>query len=520
MGLLSNLMRVAVALAWVLFLHPSVAQGQDNAASFDGAGDYLYAGNLTPGASFTFEAWTRFDSVSTAQTIVAAASLTDSLNAFYLGYFANTGEWIVELDDDDPYEADDCASANTLCVPTSPTQGALLHVAVVVQGIQMTLFFDGVEVGTETAATPPSFGSDAWVLGAETDAGVFGTDAFVGLLDEVRVWSVARSGAEILCTKDWALTGNESGLYARWSMNEGPFSIAALDSAGSFDASIFGDPEFIGSPFGLTQSTGGDIPCLNVDGDQDGFTLQDGDCDDDDAGINPGALEICNGLDDDCDGVIDEGLDLDQDGFLPCGDDVDCDDQDGTVYPGAAELCDGVDTDCDGALPVDEEDEDADSWTLCAGDCDDTDPLVNPGIAEFCNGKDDNCDDQIGGEELDSDGDGYRPCSGDCDDTNAQMHPAATEDCSDGLDNDCDGLSDQTDPDCAGDDDDAADDDDAGDDDDSWLPDDDDSADEPVVRRDGCDCGDGVTGGVGLSYVLVLGLLAPRRRRGVWRDSL
>jgi len=500
-------------------LLPVLASAQNNAAELDGAGDYFYAGALNPGANFPFEAWTRLDSVTSGQAVVSASSLGDSLNAFYLGYFANTDEWMVELDDDDPWEGDDCAESNTLCVGVTQTAGANLHLAVVVQGTTMTLYLNGIQVGTEVAATPPVFGSDLWILGAETDGGGFGSDGFIGVLDEVRVWSLARSEADIQCTMNWALTGSESGLYARWAMDEGPFPpIFATDSAGTFNATLQGNPTFIPSPFGLIQSSGGgDIPCLNADDDQDGYTTEQGDCNDSDAGINPGASEICNNVDDNCDGVIDEGLDWDEDGFVPCGPLTDCDDFDPSIYPGATEICDGWDGDCDGVVPEDEWDLDGDWWFDCDGDCDDNDAGVNPGAIESCNGLDDNCDDQIGSEEFDSDGDTYRPCSGDCDDTNPGINPTATEDCFDGVDNDCDGFSDANDPDCSGDDDDdtGSDDDDTGSDDDdtSWLGDDDDSAPLIIDRRGGCDCGNEVTAQTGLSLIFALGLLVPWRRK-------
>jgi len=505
---------LALALPFLLaLLSPQPAAAQDTAAELDGALDYFYAGPLTPGVNFTVEAWTRLDSVSSGQAVVSAASLGDSFNAFYLGYLGNlTDEWTVELDDDDAFEGDDCSSANTLCVPVTQSAGANQHVAVVVQGTTMTLYLNGIAVGSEVAATPPVFAGDLWILGAETDGGGFGAAGFIGLLDEVRVWNTARSAADIQCTMNWALTGTESGLYARWDMNENAFALAAADSAGSFDATLFGDPSFVASPFSLTQSVGGDIPCLDNDGDNDGYTSSQGDCDDSDASINPGATETCNDLDDNCNGVIDEGFDSDGDGFVPCGALPDCDDFDAFIYPGASEICDGFDSDCDGVLPQEEEDNDTDGWFDCNGDCDEANPSVNPGAAETCNGLDDNCDDQIGSEEFDSDGDGYRPCSGDCDDTNPAISPAATEDCSDGVDNDCDGLGDATDPDCAGDDDD--DDDTTSDDDDtSWLMDDDDSAPPMIERRDGCDCGNEVSGQTGLSLIFALGLIAPWRRK-------
>ncbi len=184
-----------------------------------------------------------------------------------------------------------------------------------------------------------------------------------------------------------------------------------------------------------------------IDQDDDGVTLCDGDCDDTDPNVHPGAEEICNGIDDNCNGFIDEGFDQDNDGWATCN--GDCDDTNPTVHPGAEEFCNGIDDNCDGQ--TDEGfDQDNDGWTTCAGDCDDTDPNVNPDAQEECNCIDDDCDGLVD-EDFDQDNDGWTTCGptcsddGDCDDTNPDIHPDAIEEC-DGIDNDCDGV---TDPDCA-----------------------------------------------------------------------
>ncbi|MBI5871822.1 putative metal-binding motif-containing protein [archaeon] len=67
------------------------------------------------------------------------------------------------------------------------------------------------------------------------------------------------------------------------------------------------------------------------------------DCDDTDPLIYPGASEICDGLDNNCNGYVDE-TDLDNDGFTFCSD---CNDSNSNIYPGASETCDGMDNDCD-----------------------------------------------------------------------------------------------------------------------------------------------------------------------------
>ena len=203
------------------------------------------------------------------------------------------------------------------------------------------------------------------------------------------------------------------------------------------------------------------IPGDEVDADGDGTAACDGDCNDDEASINPGAVETCNGVDDDCDGLPDNGFDADQDGHTVCGadgvednTDDDCDDGDADVHPGAVEDCDGVDDDCDGWADEDF-DLDLDGYTSCGpdgipgtddDDCDDADPSLHPG---------------------DLDGDSHTPCGGDCDDADASMTPADGDgdgasscegDCDDAdpaldpLDHDSDGVSS-----CGGDCDDADD---------------------------------------------------------------
>ena len=183
-----------------------------------------------------------------------------------------------------------------------------------------------------------------------------------------------------------------------------------------------------------------------TDGDGDGFE-PDVDCDDTNPDIHPGAEEECDEVDSDCDGdLADDFDDLDDDDLPDCVDpdadgddhiDDDCDDLDPDTHPDAPELCDGLDNNCDGELEEGAADEDSDGHPGCA-ECDDGNPDVHPDADEVCNGVDDDCDGSLPAEETDADGDGFAPCQGDCLDDFANVHPDAIELC-DLTDDDCDG---------------------------------------------------------------------------------
>ena len=134
--------------------------------------------------------------------------------------------------------------------------------------------------------------------------------------------------------------------------------------------------------------------------------------------------------------------DLDRDGFTV--EEGDCDDDNYAINPNRSEVCgDGIDQDCNGSdLSCDALDNDGDGYSILEGDCNDDNSAIAPnrsdicddGIDQDCNGQDLSCD------QVDDDGDGYTVASGDCAEGNARVYPGAQENCGDGIDQDCDGI--------------------------------------------------------------------------------
>ncbi len=242
-----------------------------------------------------------------------------------------------------------------------------------------------------------------------------------------------------------------------------------------------------------------------------GYANNDADCDDTDININPAATEICDDKDNNCSGVVNDGLTLytyyfdnDADGFgdaaimvdtciitAPVGyvtNSTDCNDNDAAINPAAPEICDDIDNNCNGlnndglSYSTYYLDSDGDGfgnaanpidtclvsapvgYVVNADDCNDNDGAVHPNAEEVCDDIDNNCDGQINENltryiyYLDFDQDGFGTDSievdtclsfapegfvdnfDDCDDGNMMISPSGIDIADNGIDEDCTGV--------------------------------------------------------------------------------
>ena len=295
--------------------------------------------------------------------------------------------------------------------------------------------------------------------------------------------------------------------------------VFAVAAAGCGGDSVEGKADLGGVGTTVTTTT------ADLDGDGDGYPASE-DCDDTDASVSPEGVEVCDGIDNDCDGEIDPPSALDAQTFFTDADgdgfgdaaspfdacepgpegaenDLDCNDGDALISPDALEVCDEVDNDCDGLVDDADDsldrttggvyyaDEDGDGYGdpdneafFCEAamgfvedntDCNDDFDTAYPGTNEICDDLDNDCDGLIDDEDdevdlstqrsfypdLDGDGfgvpddaiegcslpSGYSTEATDCNDEDSAINPDATEVCDElDVDEDCDLLSDDDDP--------------------------------------------------------------------------
>ena len=230
--------------------------------------------------------------------------------------------------------------------------------------------------------------------------------------------------------------------HYEWTINDGFEGERLLKISNTYETRIF---DISDGPFDIT------INPNDLDNDKDSFSFNQGDCNDADDTVFPGAKEICDNIDNNCNGQSDEGVkltfyrDADSDGYgnqilttqactQPAGylaNNTDCNDASLSVHPGAPEVCNGVDDNCNGSID--------EGVTITYYRDADADGYGNPAvITQACSAPA-----------------GYVANNADCNDNSVAARPGLTEGptgnatCSDTLDNNCDGAIDVADPGCA-----------------------------------------------------------------------
>ncbi len=322
------------------------------------------------------------------------------------GVYATTGVWTVQ----------------NLTVAGTTGVGATFTGATTTASIVNSLFLDGSNFAINFAAGASTMGIDHNAFQGNTNGNVSGAALGVGNLEGISPQLAA-----------WSDDGNCAN-----DVLEPLFGSPLVDAGTGTDPD--GSPADIGA-------TGGSDADPHPDADADGYSVYR-DCDDARSVVAPGRPEVCDTLDNDCNGLADDDA-TDVDTFYE-----DCDgDGQGDAATGAVECFEPTTGAC---AWVAESLAGPDAWS----DCDDGDPSVYFGADELCLEGDQNCD---GDDDLfavdattyyiDGDGDGFgalpvQLCSlpaghsttgGDCDDTVPTVHPGATDTCGDGIDQDCNG---------------------------------------------------------------------------------
>ena len=349
----------------------------------------------------------------------------------------------------------------------SVQNGFRIEMIDIVDNVSIEFYEDGDEANdtaaqamsvlTDGSSTHATFFSDPELDGAGApDTNYFSFSASSGVaytLETQNLLSDANTllelvdsdGTTVLDSNDDRAAGDPSSLI-NWTAPRSDTFYARVTHAP--DLGIYGSYDLVIS---------GGTP---VDDDSDGYSPP-ADCNDNDPNINPGVAEICDGVDQDCDTVVDNGFDEDSDGLTTCA--GDCDDANAQCTTDCTDLdSDGfcVTTDCDetnAACNSDCTDGDSDGLAVCEGDCDDSAAACtnncidddSDGLA-VCAG---DCDDNNASCTIDcsdSDSDGLAACEGDCDDGNAQCTTDCTDADSDGfcVTTDCDDTFDTCTTDC------------------------------------------------------------------------
>jgi hypothetical protein len=201
---------------------PELCDGDDNdcdgivdwgtsALELDGGTGSLSLGNFSlSGAGLTVEAWVWANTFPSGSGTVLHRSGSGASDDLLLAADEGANWWSSSL----------LLSAASSAQSTSPLQiGSWTHVALTYDGSEHKLYVNGILESNPTDTSGLAFGaSEPWTLGARLDGTGTAVDFWDGQIDELRIWSVARTEAEIQGNRCGPLDGSEADLLGYWPL--------------------------------------------------------------------------------------------------------------------------------------------------------------------------------------------------------------------------------------------------------------------------------------------------------------
>lgn len=204
------------------------AGGAGYALSFDGMKDYATAANAgfaPAGAPQTVEMWFKSPPVGATGNQNLFTARLDEVSGVQIGFHAGAlAVWRVYVD------------RVLVAAPALPAADSWHHLAYTYDGTTHTLYVDGVAVDAETGPADQRTPTSVWLGTLDGSRQMYG-----GMMDEVRVWNVARTGAQVAADRTHSAPGGAAGLVAYWTFDDVASGGRALDASGTGNTVTLGD---------------------------------------------------------------------------------------------------------------------------------------------------------------------------------------------------------------------------------------------------------------------------------------
>jgi hypothetical protein len=401
-----------------------------DAFSLFGKNDYVEVPSnsslqFDPSTPFSIEGWINVESYPATNTIPIVAKWGSQIPEFGYGLLVDANKKL-------QFSLDQFGCCrNNVTGASVINENTWYHFAATYDATTMRIYVNGTLEGsaartvngTNTSGSSLFIGNQIFITAGNVftilidELGIYNTD-----LSPCEIRDIYRAGSVGKCKSEFCSNGSDDDGDGLADCADPDCAALDNDSDGVIDPPCGSDCDHtdpnIGSPGTYYKDADNDTFGNPNDVTQActapaGYIHNNTDCDDNDSNSFPGNPEVCDGVDNDCDGTIDEGLqttyyqDLDSDTYgnpavslLACSQPTgyvtnsdDCDDTMPSINPGAQDIpYDTIDQDCSGA---DLTDVDGDGFisTVAGGtDCDDTNPAINPAASEVCDGVDNNCD--------------------------------------------------------------------------------------------------------------------------------